>query len=188
MNVTIICGSPREGGNTEQLLSILDKELNNKNIKTEFIKLGNMKINRCTHCDGCKNHNKCMQKDDFNYIYDIVLNNKGLVIGSPVYVGTPTSLVMAFIQRLTYVSFNNNSQLVRKIGAPITIAGETGQLATINCLIDFYLVNGMVIVGSSYWNIGVGSNKGDILNDEKGEKYIKDFSSNLVYVLNDIKE
>lgn len=26
-------------------------------------------------------------------------------------------------------------------GSPIAVAGETGQLATINCLVDFYLAN-----------------------------------------------
>jgi len=43
----------------------------------------------------------------------------------------------------------------------------------VNRLIDFYLVNEMVIPSSNYWNIGVAVNKGDILKDKKGISSIK---------------
>ncbi|WP_234124528.1 flavodoxin family protein [Clostridium hydrogenum] len=179
MGVVIISGSPRKNGNTELLLSILNIELKKNNINTEFISLSGKKINHCINCDKCIGINKCIQNDDFNSIYSKVLENKGLVIGSPVYVGMPTSLLMAFIQRLTYVSYNNNHTLSKKIGGPIAVGGESGQLTTINSLVDFYLVNEMLIPGSNYWNIGVGINKGDIKKDEKGKAYIMSFAQNL---------
>lgn len=46
------------------------------------------------------------------------------------------------------------SELIRlagkKMGGPIAVAGESGQLTTLNCLIDFYLVNEMTIPSSIY--------------------------------------
>lgn len=110
------------------------------------------------------------------------------MLGSPVYVGLPTSLLTALIQRLTYVSYTNNHPLSKKIGGGITVAGETGQLAALNCLTDFYLVNEMIIPSSNYWNIGVGANKGDILKDEKAISYIKSFAKNMSWLINRIKE
>lgn len=187
MGVLIICGSPRKNGNTELLLSVFNKELEKNNIVTEFISLSGKKINHCTNCDKCVGSNKCIQNDDFNRIYDKVLKNNGLVMGTPVYVGAPTSLLMAFIQRLTYVSHNNKQPLYKKIGGPIAVAGETGQLTSINCLIDFYLVNEMVIPSSTYWNVGVGVHKGDIEKDVKGKSYIIKFAQNLAWIMKSLE-
>lgn len=188
MGMIIISGSPRKSGNTELLLSTLDLELQKNNVTTEFISLFGKKINHCVNCDKCVGINKCIQNDDFNSIYNKILKNKGLVVGSPVYVGMPTSLLMAFLQRLTYVSYNNNHPLSKKIGGPIAVGGETGQLTTINCLIDFYLVNEMLIPSSTYWNIGVGVHKGEIEKDEKGKSYIMRFAQNLAWVMKKMEE
>ncbi len=95
---------------------------------------------------------------------------------------------MALIQRMTYVSYNNNQTLSKKIGGPIAVAGETGHLTTLNCLVNFYLVNEMVMPGSHYWNIGTGVNKGDILNDQKGISYIKRFAKNIAWLMRKIEE
>lgn len=183
MGVLIVSGSPRKNGNTELLLSILEEELRKNNIRTEFIRLSGKKINHCIHCDKCAGINKCIQDDDFNDIYHKVVKNEGLVVGSPVYVGAPTSLLMALLQRLTYVSYNNHHPLSKKIGGPIAIGGEAGQLAAINSLTDFYLVNEMLIPGSTYWNIGIGVHKGDIEKDEKGKSYIIRFAQNLAWTM-----
>jgi len=188
MSTLLISGSPRKKGNTEIFLSIFKKELQKYNIRTELITLANKEIKHCINCDKCVGINKCIQNDDFNKIYKKVLENKGLVIGSPVYVGAPTSLIMALIQRLTYVSYNNNHPLSKKIGGPIAVAGETGQLTTINCLIDFYLVNEMIIPSSNYWNIGVGVKKGDILEDKKGQSYIVKFAENMAWLMKKVEE
>lgn len=170
------------------LLLIFYKELQQNSISTKFISLSGKKINHCINCDKCIGINKCIQNDDFNSIYDEVLENKGFVVGSPVDVGSPTSLLMAFLQRLTYVVFNNNRPLSKKIGGPIAVSGETGQLTTINCLVDFYLVNEMVIPSSTYWNIGIGVHKGDIEKDEKAKSYIIRFAQNLAWIIERLEE
>jgi len=187
MGVLIISGSPRKNGNTETLLLILNSELQKSNINTEFISLSGTKINHCVHCDKCVGINHCIQKDDFNSIYERMLYHEGLVVGSPVYVGAPSSLLLALIQRATYVSFGNGYKLSKKIGGPVAVGGESGQLATINCLADFYLVNEMFIPGSNYWNIGVGTHKGDIEQDEKGKSYIMRFGQNLTWLMKKIE-
>ena len=188
MGVLLISGSSRKNGNTETLLLMLNNELQKSKIDTEFICLSEKNINHCFHCDQCNGIKKCIQKDDFNSIFERMLYHKGLVVGSPVYVGSPSSLMLALIQRATYVSFKNDHQLSIKIGGPIAVGGESGQLTTINALIDFYLINDMIIPGSNYWNIGVGTQKGDIEKDEKGKSYIKRFGENLAWLLMKIGE
>lgn len=187
MSILLICGSPRSKGNTELLLSMLENELEGKNIETELITLAGKKINHCSNCNRCIDNNKCAQEDDFDSIYQKVLNSDGLILGSPVYVGAPTSLLMAFLQRVTYVAFNNGNPLARKIGGPIVVGGETGHLTTLNCLTNFYLVNEMLMPSSKYWNVGVGVNKGEILNDKKARSYIIRFAQNISWLMNVVK-
>lgn len=122
----------------------------------------------------------------FNEVYNKVLESKGLVLASPVYVGMPTSLTMALIQRITIVSFNNGKTLIGKIGGTISIGGEAGQLATIKDMTQFYLVNEMIVVGSEYWNIGVASKKGDIKVDIRSKKYVNCFVNNVSNIIKQI--
>jgi multimeric flavodoxin WrbA len=93
MGALIISGSPRKNGNTETLLWMLESELRKNGISTEFISLSGKSIGHCFHCDNCAGINQCIQKDDFNSIYDRMLHHEGLVVGSPVYVGAPSSLI-----------------------------------------------------------------------------------------------
>jgi multimeric flavodoxin WrbA len=69
------------------------------------------------------------------------------------------------------------------MGGPVAVAATAGQLAAINCLVDFYLVNEMIIPGSNYWNIGVGYHKGDVENDESGKSHIIRFGQNLARMM-----
>jgi hypothetical protein len=39
-----------------------------------------------------------------------------------------------------------------------------------------------------YWNIGVGTQKGDIEKDEKGKSYIVRFAQNLAWAMKTIRE
>ncbi|SIR17327.1 flavodoxin family protein [Halanaerobium kushneri] len=188
MKAIIISGSPRKKGNTEAVLSLFENKLKNHGISTKMISLSDKDINHCLHCDKCIGINSCTQNDDFNNIYKLVLQNKGLIIGSPVYVGAPTSLILALLQRMTYVSFNNNQTLSKKIGGPIAIAGETGHLTAINCLVDFYLVNEMIIPSSNYWNIGTVVNARDVLKEENGLSYLKRFAKNFAWLIRKIEE
>ena len=41
----------------------------------------------------------------------------------------------------------------------------------------------MIIVGSSYWNVGVGRNIGDVDSDEEGIKTMRDLGINMAWLL-----
>lgn len=179
MDILLISGSPRKRGNTEILLEFCYQELKNRGIKTNLICLSDRVINHCRGCNRCRDKDKCILQDDFNDLYQQVLDHNGLVLGTPVYVGMPTSLILAFIQRLTMVAFNNGRTLSGKIGGAIAIGGEAGQLAAIDGLTKFYLVNNMVVIGSDYWNIGFASKKGEIRDDDKSMQYIEKFADNI---------
>ncbi|WP_157950039.1 flavodoxin family protein [Vallitalea okinawensis] len=180
MNILLISGSPRKKGNTEMLLEFCSQEVEIRGIKTDLVCLSDKIIHHCKGCNKCRDRDNCILQDDFNRLYRQVLDYDGLVIGTPVYVGMPTSLIMAFIQRLTMVAFNNGRSLSGKFGGGFAIGGEAGQLAAITDLIKFFLVNNMVVIGSDYWNIGFATKKGDIMENDKSLKYIENFAENLL--------
>jgi multimeric flavodoxin WrbA len=50
----------------------------------------------------------------------------------------------------------------------------------------FFMINEMIIAGSSYWNIAFGRQKGDALKDKEGISTIKNFAHNTAWLLKKI--
>ena len=46
----------------------------------------------------------------------------------------------------------------------------------------------MILAASSYWNIGIGKNPGEVLNDQEGVKTMKDLGTNMAWLIGKIKE
>jgi len=44
----------------------------------------------------------------------------------------------------------------------------------------------MIIVGSSYWNIGIGREKGEVAGDDEGMKTMRDLGENMAWLLQKI--
>ena len=44
----------------------------------------------------------------------------------------------------------------------------------------------MIIVGSSYWNIGIGRDKGEVAEDPEGMKTMEQLGSNLAWLLDKV--
>jgi multimeric flavodoxin WrbA len=47
----------------------------------------------------------------------------------------------------------------------------------------FFLIGQMIIVGSSYWNIGIGREKGEVASDEEGTKTMRQLGENIGWLL-----
>ncbi len=47
----------------------------------------------------------------------------------------------------------------------------------------FFLINEMIISGSSYWNLAFGRNKGDVEKDEEGMATMKTLGKNMAWLL-----
>src|SRR3712207_8739999 len=50
------------------------------------------------------------------------------------------------------------------------VARRGGHTSTIQEMMMFYLINDMIVPGSTYWNIVFGKESGDALKDEEGMK------------------
>ena len=62
------------------------------------------------------------------------------------------------------------------------VARRAGQNFTYAQLIFFFMINGMIVPGSSYWNIAFGGEKDDVTKDEEGVRTIKEFGKKLAWL------
>lgn len=182
MKILGISGSPREGGNTDTLLRVALEVLETHKIETEFISLSGKKILTCNACMMCTREPRCILEDDFDPVFRSMVDSAGFIVGSPVYFGSATAELTALLDRAGYVARKNGNLFSRKIGGPISVARRIGQDFTIAQLLMWYMINGMVVPGSSYWNIAFGKQKGDVIKDREGVETIRMFAENLAWL------
>jgi multimeric flavodoxin WrbA len=90
---------------------------------------------------------------------------------------------MCALQRIGYVARNNDNFLAGKVGGPVAVARRAGQTLTLQEMLMFFLINDMIVPGSSYWNLVYGRLPGEALNDEEGIATIRHFAANVAELI-----
>ena len=100
MNILILSGSPRKGGNTELLVEAFVEGASQKH-HIEVVSVRDYKVNPCIGCNACfKNKaNACVQNDDMLLIYEKMSLADMLVIASPVYFYGLSAQLKAVVDR-----------------------------------------------------------------------------------------
>lgn len=100
MNIVILSGSPRKGGNTEILAESFAQGASSKH-NVDFISVRDYHINPCIGCNSCfkRDDQSCIQKDDMQTVYDKLAKADMLVVASPVYFYGISSQLKALIDR-----------------------------------------------------------------------------------------
>jgi multimeric flavodoxin WrbA len=181
--VVLISGSPKAEGNTAQLMKECARVIEGRGVETEIVSFADMKIESCTACGKCSELGRCSLEDGLNEIIDKIRNAQGLIVGSPVYFGTARGDVMAALQRIGYVSRKGGNYLAGKVGGPIAVARRGGQTFTLQEMLMFFLINDMIVPGSTYWNMVFGRLPGEVWQDEEGIETIRHFSDNVAKLI-----
>ena len=184
--VVLLCGSPRREGNTAQVLGECAKVLEREGVETETVMLGEMRILSCTACGLCT-EGECSLDYGLNEIIEKIREAGGFIVGTPVYFGTARGDVTAALQRIGMVSMSSDSFLSRKVGGPIAVARRGGHTATLQELLMFYLINDMIVPGSTYWNMVFGRTPGEALGDEEGMRTVRRFAENVAYLIKKLR-
>lgn len=100
MNILVLSGSPRKGGNTDLLVEAFVKGASQKH-HVEVVSVRDYKVNPCMGCNACfvSKDNTCVQKDDMALIYEKMAHANMLVIASPVYFYGLSAQLKAVIDR-----------------------------------------------------------------------------------------
>jgi multimeric flavodoxin WrbA len=191
MKVVAFNGSPRRDGNTAILIKEVFKILENHGIETELIQLGNKPVHGCTACMKCReiqDGNCHIKNDHLNFCMQKMVEADGIIIGSPVYFADVTPEVKALIDVAGYVTRSNGFTLKRKIGAAVIAVRRGGALHAFETINNFFLINQMIVPGSSYWNFAFGRNPGEVENDAEGMQTIQTLGENMAWLLQQVKK
>ena len=163
MNILILSGSPRKGGNTDLLVEAFVKGASQKH-HVEVVSVHDYKVNPCMGCNACfKNENNaCIQKDDMSLIYDKMAVADMLVIASPVYFYGLSAQLKAVIDRFHNPirdTFHIKKTALLLVGAASLPELFDGILAQYRLCLNFFKLEnaGRVLVRSV-------KDKGDIRN------------------------
>ncbi len=157
MKILGISASPRKDKSTYFLLQQCLEEVRNTSetigtpITTGVINLAGKKINGCIACGKCQKGVLCSQDDDFQDIIPLLSDPElsGLILATPVYMGSMTSQAKALLDRT--VLFRRNGFLFKnKLGGVITVGGSRngGQELTIQAVHAAMMIHDMIIVGN----------------------------------------
>jgi len=97
--ILAIYGSPRRKGNTALLMKQAVEGARESGAAVEEIVLRDLKMSPCLEIYGCKETGRCVIQDDFQSLYDKLLACHGLILASPVFFYTVSSLTKIMMDR-----------------------------------------------------------------------------------------
>ena len=191
LKVVAFNGSARKNGNTAILLRHVLEELEKEGIETELVEMSGATIHGCLACRKCstRKDGRCSQADDMGNVYiDKMAQADGILLGSPTYVADVTPQIKALMDRACLVSKSNGGMFRHKVGAAVVAVRRAGAMHAFDALNHFFLINEMVIPGSSYWNIGIGLEPGDVEKDAEGIRTMKVLGQNMAWLMHSVAE
>ncbi|KAF0185193.1 MAG: NADPH-dependent FMN reductase [Nitrospirae bacterium] len=186
MKVVAFNGSSRKDGNTSILLNAVFEPIMQAGIETELVQLSGQNLRGCIACFECFKHKdkRCaVTSDPMNEYLGKMHAADGIILGSPTYFADMSANMKALVERCGMVSRSNDDMLKRKAGASVVAVRRAGAAHVFSSLNYFFLIGQMIIVGSSYWNMGRGRDIGDVQSDEEGMQTMRTLGENMAWAL-----
>ena len=183
--VLLLNGSPHGKGCTATALQEMISVFEAEGIETELIQVGNREIRGCISCGSCGKTGKCVFDDLVNEVAPKFEAADGLVVGSPVYYGSPNGTILSFMDRLFYsTGFSKHM----KVGAAVVSARRGGNTASFDVLNKYFTISGMPVVSSTYWNQVHGFTAEDVRKDLEGLQTMRNLARNMSFLIKAIGE
>jgi len=176
MKIVGISCSPREESTTTLALqaALAAAKRREPDTDTQLIELAGLDVGGCTGCGRCTRGLECSRDDDFtrSVVPALVTPDlAGVIVGSPVYLGSMVSQCKAFLDR-TVMLRRNGFLLRNRVGAALAVGGvrSGGQELTLQAIHAAMLCHDMVVVsdgeptahfGGSLWSGCAGGIAGD---------------------------
>jgi multimeric flavodoxin WrbA len=189
MKVVAFNGSGRKDGNTSILLRVVTDELTKEGIETELVQLAGNPLQGCIACYKCfqNKDKKCaVTNDKLNEYLAKMVDAEGILLGSPVYYADATASIKALIERCGLVSTANGGLFTHKVGGAVAAVRRAGAIRTFDTLNHFFQYSQMFVVGSTYWNVGIGRDPGQVKEDAEGIRTMENLGRNMAWLLKKI--
>jgi multimeric flavodoxin WrbA len=190
MKVIGFNGSARKDGNTSVLIQKVFEPLEAGGIETKLVNLGPRSVSGCVACMKCfeKQDGHCVLTNDaLNEWLDEMEKADGIILGTPVYFADTSGQLKCFMDRSGMVAIANGNMFKRKAGAAVMAVRRAGALNAFHSLNSYFTIAEMIIVGSTYWNMGFGMDKGEVLQDGEGLETMSNLGKNMAWLLKSIE-
>jgi multimeric flavodoxin WrbA len=188
VKIVAFVGSPRKGGNTELLTNETLKVAEQEGAETELVRLAEHNLKPCDACMVCRKTKKCKIDDDGEKLFKKVMEADGVVLATPVYFGSCSPEMKTFIDRMGYVARSMSQPFNNKVGGALVVARRAGVNFTYAQLLFFFLINGMIVPGVSYWTVAYGREKGEVLNDKEGLETAREMGKKIAWLAKLVKK
>ena len=184
MKVLVLNASPHANGCTARALQELIDTLHREGVETELMHIGKDAVHGCISCRFCDKNDRCVFNDDkVNEAARIFEEADGLVIGSPVYYGSPNGTALAFMDRLFYsTGFDKHM----KVGAAVVSCRRGGNTASFDVLNKYFTISGMPVASSTYSNQVHGFSAADVEKDLEGLQTMRNLARNMAFLMSAI--
>ena len=183
--VLLLNGSPHPHGCTATALEEMEKTFRQEGIETELIQVGSKSIRGCIACGQCGKLGRCVFDDLVNETAPKFREADGLVVGSPVYYGSPNGTLLAFLDRLFYSSSYSKHM---KVGAAVVSCRRGGNTASFDVLNKYFTISGMPVASSTYWNQVHGFSAEDVKKDLEGLQTMRNLARNRAFLIRAVGE
>jgi len=181
-----ISGSPRKNGNTEILTAHCLRAIAEEGLETELASLAGLDIKGCNSCMYCFEHEGCSIEDDLQPVYAKMLEADIIIVASPVYYSSATSLVKGFLERAGFMA-RGQRKFKGKVGGPLVVGRRTGKTLAFVELLQWFHIMQIINPGSTYWNVAIGREKGEVKQDEEGMMTAWNFGKNVADLVKKLK-
>ena len=185
MKVLVLNGSPKATGCTATALDEVIRVLNEDGIETELVQVGSKNVRGCVACNHCAEAGKCVFDDPVNEIAPKFEAADGLIIGSPVYYGSPNGTILALLDRLFYSTHFSKHM---KVGAAVVSCRRGGNTASFDVLNKYFTISGMPVASSTYWNQVHGFTAEDVKKDLEGLQTMRNLGRNMAFMIKAIAD
>ena len=178
--VLLLNGSPHAHGCTAAALEEVERTLRLEGIETELIQVGGKSVRGCISCGRCEELGRCVFEDLVNETAPKFREADGLVVGSPVYYGSPNGSILAFLDRLFYSSSFPKHM---KVGAAVVSCRRGGNTASFDVLNKYFTISGMPVASSTYWNQVHGFTAEDVKKDLEGLQTMRNLARSMAFMI-----
>lgn len=183
--ILLLNGSPRKDGCTAAALTEMIRTFEKEGMETELIHVGNRNIRGCIACNRCAERGKCVFDDLVNEVAPKFEAADGLVVGSPVYYGSPNGTLLSFLDRLFYsTSFPKHM----KVGASVVSCRRGGNTASFDVLNKYFTISSMPVASSTYWNQVHGFTAEDVKKDLEGLQTMRNLARSMAFLIKAIAD
>jgi multimeric flavodoxin WrbA len=178
--VILLNGSAHQHGCTATALDEMVKVFHEEGVETEIIQVGTKPVRGCISCGKCEELGRCVFDDLVNELAPKFEEADGLVIGSPVYYGSPNGNLLSFLDRLFY-STSFSKQM--KVGAAVVSCRRGGNTASFDVLNKYFTISSMPVASSTYWNQVHGFTAEDVKKDLEGLQTMRNLARSMSFMI-----